>query len=334
MDATASNNFQIPSWAGKPPNGLHLDVLKEDKMVQKLMIDEKKCYFFGRNRDLCDFSIDHASCSRVHAVLVWHKELNRSFLIDLGSTHGTFVGPVQLESHKPQQIFTGTQFHFGASTRIYVIREKPTVPGVITNIDIAIPTSSDTMELDNLTEFNTAHNRRIGQILSADASTSLKSSKDGLTVASLLSNTKRVTFCEDEQIINPEDFDPTIGRFQNLVQTTIIATNNRKRPMSDEHHAKKSRLKSKSAFSLPPSRQPIKTHFSIASKLGIPMPNPAPDIDHLEARTFVGASLYSDIPETIGSTDNLSESYRDIDNKPRKKYMKEAWPGKKPVLYV
>jgi len=35
---------------------------------------------------MCDFCIDHASCSRVHAALVWHKHLSRPFLIDLGSS--------------------------------------------------------------------------------------------------------------------------------------------------------------------------------------------------------------------------------------------------------
>ena len=49
------------------------------------MIDQKKCYLFGRNPQMCDFAIDHASCSRVHSALVWHKHLNRAFLVDLGS---------------------------------------------------------------------------------------------------------------------------------------------------------------------------------------------------------------------------------------------------------
>lgn len=71
--------------AGKPISGLHLDVMKDGKLIQKLMIDEKKCYFFGRNKQQCDFQIDHASCSRVHAVLLWHKHLARPFLVDLGS---------------------------------------------------------------------------------------------------------------------------------------------------------------------------------------------------------------------------------------------------------
>lgn len=50
------------------------------------MIDEKKCYLFGRNPQMNDFCIDHASCSRVHAAFVYHKDLNRAFLVDLGSS--------------------------------------------------------------------------------------------------------------------------------------------------------------------------------------------------------------------------------------------------------
>lgn len=72
--------------AGKPPVGLHLDVLKGEKLIQKLMIDDKKCYLFGRNSQMNDFCIDHASCSRVHSAFVYHKHLNRAFLVDLGSS--------------------------------------------------------------------------------------------------------------------------------------------------------------------------------------------------------------------------------------------------------
>lgn len=72
--------------AGKPPTGLHLDVTKDDKLIQKLMVDEKKCYLFGRNAQLNDFVIDHASCSRVHAAFVYHKFLNITYLVDLGSS--------------------------------------------------------------------------------------------------------------------------------------------------------------------------------------------------------------------------------------------------------
>ena len=52
------------------------------------MVDEKRCYLFGRNAQLNDFTVDHGSCSRVHAALVYHKHLGRTFLVDCGSTHG------------------------------------------------------------------------------------------------------------------------------------------------------------------------------------------------------------------------------------------------------
>lgn len=94
-----------------------------------------------------DFQIDHASCSRVHSALVWHKHLNRAFLVDLGSSewlyffivlhiliiasnlvftaHGTFIGSMRIESHKPTQLPIDSTFHFGASSRQYIIRERP-----------------------------------------------------------------------------------------------------------------------------------------------------------------------------------------------------------------
>lgn len=102
-----ANHYDVPNWyfltitienkyinwtennffrAGKAPTGHHLDVTKDDKLIQKLMIDEKKCYLFGRNPQLNDFCIDHGSCSRVHAALVYHKHLNISYLVDLGSS--------------------------------------------------------------------------------------------------------------------------------------------------------------------------------------------------------------------------------------------------------
>ena len=31
-----------------------------------------------------------------------------------------------------------------------------------------------------------------------------------------------VRFNEEEEVINPEDIDPSVGRFRNLVQTTVI----------------------------------------------------------------------------------------------------------------
>ena len=66
-------------------------------------------------------------------------------------------------------------------------------------------------ELDNLTEFNTAHNRRITML--------------GIPAEDKKVNKRRkirITFNEDEEIINPEDVDPSVGRFRNMIESTVI----------------------------------------------------------------------------------------------------------------
>lgn len=139
-----------------------MDVTKDDKLVQKLMIDEKKCYLFGRNAQLNDFCTDHASCSRVHAAFVFHKNLQICYLVDLGSSkhqpressshdiifllvslslpaHGTYIGAVRLEANRPTQLHMNSTFHFGASTRKYVLRERPSAGSNRPNIMEDIP---------------------------------------------------------------------------------------------------------------------------------------------------------------------------------------------------
>ncbi len=98
---------------------------------------------------MSDVCVDHSSCSRVHAALVYHKVLSRAFLVDLGSSkssifilkqtsnlilkiiysfssaHGTFIGRIRLEANTPTPLAIDTTFSFGASTRSYIIRERP-----------------------------------------------------------------------------------------------------------------------------------------------------------------------------------------------------------------
>lgn len=39
--------------------------------------------------------------------------------------HGTYIGSIRIESNKPTQLPVDSQFHFGASTRMYILRERP-----------------------------------------------------------------------------------------------------------------------------------------------------------------------------------------------------------------
>lgn len=33
---------------------------------------------------------------------------------------------------------------------------------------------------------------------------------------------KGISFNDDEEVINPEDVDPSVGKFRNLIQTTVV----------------------------------------------------------------------------------------------------------------
>lgn len=321
-----ANHYEIPSWAGKPPIGLHLDVLKGDRLIQKLMIDEKKCYLFGRNTQLNDFVIDHASCSRVHSALVYHKHLNRAFLVDLGSTHGTFIGSVRLERQKPTQLPVDSNFHFGASTRNYILRERPhkgsrTTDELGDEIEgglLGLPETET--ELDNLTEFNTAHNRRISMLGIPDEEIRAPNRKrKGINVK----------FCDEEDIINPEDVDPSVGKFRNLIHTAVIPTKKLKTEgslmgvMSNDR-----RTDPYGTMHSPPygrDSSHINPLFSptLSAKLGIHLPNPAPDVELAPIEEEVA-------PIMIPSSVRIQESNMPPEPK-KKKYAKEAWPGKKPV---
>ncbi|XP_011313970.1 nuclear inhibitor of protein phosphatase 1 isoform X2 [Fopius arisanus] len=306
------------------------------------MVDEKKCYLFGRNQQLNDFCIDHASCSRVHAALVYHKHLNRAFLVDLGSTHGTFIGNMRLEGQKPTQLPIDSTFHFGASTRYYIIRERPQTGtrGIMEELEkssddneagglLGLPETET--ELDNLTEFNTAHNRRISMLGITD---------DDPHKLNRKRKKKGITFNEDEEVINPEDVDPSVGRFRNLVQTTIIPSKRMRLEgglisFHDEPHHRLKSLQPSSTVSqlyhdLPPEQytpSAPSNSFSTAltsltSRLGIALPNPAPEVDM--ASSEVQADVH---PITESPVPNEPFS---LEPK-KKKYAKEAWPGKKPL---
>ncbi|XP_075225247.1 nuclear inhibitor of protein phosphatase 1 isoform X1 [Lycorma delicatula] len=315
--------------------------MKGDKLIQKLMLDEKKCYLFGRNPQMCDFCIDHQSCSRVHAAFVYHKQLHRAYLVDLGSTHGTFIGSMRIESHKPTQLPIDSVFHFGASTRNYIIRERPqTGPRpIIEELEKASEEAEGALlglpetetELDNLTEFNTAHNRRISM---------LGIGEDGESGGSRPRKRRKrgVTFNEDEEIINPEDIDPSVGRFRNLIHTTVVPTKRQRVDgligvVSSQSDDKSNRLKhfhhpTTQLYSDLPgpeiqqsSGAPSTLLFSsaLASRLGLALPNPAPDVEMAPP------------PPVVQPQELPADSGPSLPEPKKKKYAKEAWPGKKPM---
>ncbi|VDP87520.1 unnamed protein product, partial [Echinostoma caproni] len=242
-----------------------------------------------------------------------------------------------------------SELHFGASTRIYIIRERPNPlyngpnnNGDATGIGSDVLNSmgpinrslddstgdgaslgilysqlpQSEVELDNLTEFNTAHNRRIASIVD------VSSTNNSLGLGERRKRKMHsVHFSDADEVINPEDVDPSVGRFRNLVQETFIP-----------------------------------------NKLGLPLPNLAPDIDseptepslpptlamlhaHAHSRPGslttalpdgkqIGRLSANDILGTEAEPGRIESGLVESDFPKRKKYAKEAWPGKRPGFLV
>lgn len=154
------------------------------------------------------------------------------------------------------------------------------------------------------------------------------------------SNRKRkritVSFNEDEEIINPEDIDPSIGRFRNLIQTTVVPTTNKRIRLGDSlgmsHHSMQEFKVPKVLHhpqhdlytDLPAETQTSSgvsnmssIYSSLSSRLGVGLPNPAPDVD-------MGLPTPAPfVPQQVQVADSMEPK--------KKKYAKEAWPGKKPI---
>lgn len=72
-----------------------------------------------------------------------------------------------------------------------------------------------------MTEFNTAHNRRISMLGIPD---------EEIRPANRKRKGINVKFRDEEDIINPEDVDPSVGKFRNLVHTAVIPTKVKLKP--------------------------------------------------------------------------------------------------------
>lgn len=169
---------------------------------------------------------------------------------------------------------------------------------------------------------------------------------------------RNVTFNDEEYVINPEDIDPNVGRFRNLIQTTIVPTKRAKidklssgsfisAASSDMNkHLSPNSFMPQLYQGLPPvnhshndpSSSKDDSHSihdpmspTLGSKLGLLLPNPAPEVTPNSE-----AEPTPVIPFGVGQTTSPNKLDDSIDNDPneprKKKYAKEAWPGRKPLL--
>lgn len=338
--------YEVPPWAGLPPAGMHLDVTKGDKLIDKRILDGKTHFFFGRQQKYIDFTLDHTSCSRVHAVMLYHQNLQRMFLIDLGSVHGTFLRHIQLEPNRPMQLAIEDTFHFGASTRTWTLREKPTTAAdvsmnqSITGSEVSdgdgslIGLPENENELDDLTEYNTAHNRRLAK---------LRMEEGPMPVNTLKRKRSSVRFDKNDVIINPEDIDPTVGRFRNLISMEIIIPNKKPKvavtpdtttpatpkSMQDFHGMGFQIYSETTAVETPPAPTIPTTTTNLMSMVS--RITSAPDVEAPDMTPRPPpAPPAPKVTISQAAAETMAEADAKFDRPAKKMYVKEAWPGRKP----
>ncbi|PIN09906.1 Transcriptional regulator SNIP1, contains FHA domain [Handroanthus impetiginosus] len=125
--------FNEPADARKPDIRWRLYVFKGGEVLNEpLYVHRQSCYLFGRERRVADIPTDHPSCSKQHAVLQYRQveEENpdgtmskrvRPYVMDLGSTNGTFINDTQIEPQRYYELFEKDTIKFGNSSREYVL---------------------------------------------------------------------------------------------------------------------------------------------------------------------------------------------------------------------
>jgi len=99
--------YSEPPEARVPKRRWRFYVFKGEETLPTLHLHRQSAYLMGRDRKVCDLSIDHPSASKQHAVfqyrLVGKKredgtEMNKvlPYVIDLGSSNGTYLNNTRL----------------------------------------------------------------------------------------------------------------------------------------------------------------------------------------------------------------------------------------------
>mmetsp|Transcript_577 Transcript_577/g.1402 ORF Transcript_577/g.1402 Transcript_577/m.1402 type:complete len:259 (+) Transcript_577:37-813(+) len=105
----------IPSWAGKPADdSFELTNLLPEGPA-KIKMDGRAHVLLGRSSTDADVTLSSPTASRMHALMVCHKDDGLIYVIDLKSAHGTHIDGQKIQDTKPTALKTGSEIRFGAA---------------------------------------------------------------------------------------------------------------------------------------------------------------------------------------------------------------------------
>ncbi|KIW14996.1 hypothetical protein PV08_07783 [Exophiala spinifera] len=139
---TSSGNiilkYHEPPEARKPPSSQRwrLYVFKGEEIVDTLDLYTQSCWLFGREVSVCDYALEHPSCSKQHAVIQFRyiEKRNefgdkigkvRPYIIDLESGNGTTLNEDPVPEGRYMELRDKDVIKFGHSTREYMVQLPP-----------------------------------------------------------------------------------------------------------------------------------------------------------------------------------------------------------------
>ncbi|KAL6253032.1 hypothetical protein RBB50_000752 [Rhinocladiella similis] len=140
--ATSSGNiilkYHEPPEARKPPSSQRwrLYIFKGEEILDTLDLYAQSCWLFGREVSVCDYALEHPSCSKQHAVIQFrHIEKRnefgdkigkvRPYIIDLESGNGTTLNEEPVPEGRYMELRDKDVIKFGHSTREYMVQLPP-----------------------------------------------------------------------------------------------------------------------------------------------------------------------------------------------------------------
>lgn len=130
--------YHEPPESRKPPSSQtwRLYIFKGDSILETLDLYSQSCWLFGREVSVCDYPLEHPSCSKQHAVIQFRyiEKRNefgdkigkvRPYVIDLESANGTKVNDEPVPEGRYVELRNKDVIKFGHSSREYVVQLPP-----------------------------------------------------------------------------------------------------------------------------------------------------------------------------------------------------------------
>lgn len=127
--------YHEPPESRKPPSSQtwRLYIFKGEEILDTIDLYTQSCWLFGREASVCDYALEHPSCSKQHAVIQFRYTEKRNefgdkikkvkpYLIDLESANGTKLNDEAVPEGRYMELRDKDVVKYGHSTREYVVQ--------------------------------------------------------------------------------------------------------------------------------------------------------------------------------------------------------------------